>query len=180
MRGLKPSKPSKCSKSRSTPTSPTPPRPHTKATTKPQQWLQGTPRPQQWLLLGVQCCRLRGFKPSKRLKCFKGPCHAQLRTQTLPQQASRPTLQAKATPTGTRQGHSNGSITAFNYGHSRLPFAKSQTPKSFKCLSNFCHAQPCSQRPPQPAVLLAFHACRLSPFSCTTPSFTQNIFPQTV
>ena len=62
----------------------------------------------------------------------------------------------------------------------RLPFAKSQTPKSFKCLSTFCHAQPCSQRPPQPAVLLAFHACRLSPFSCTTPSFTQNIFPQTV
>jgi hypothetical protein len=123
---------------------------------------------------------LRGFKPSKRLKCFKGPCHAQLRTQTLPQQASRPTLQAKATPTGTRQGHSNGAITAFNYGHSRLPFAKSQTPKSFKCLSNFCHAQPCSQRPPQPAVLLGVHACRLSPFSCTTPSFTQNFFPQTV
>ena len=156
------------------------PLPHTKDTTKPQQWLQGTPRPQQWLLLGVQCCRLRGFKPSKRLKCFKGPCHAQLRTQTLPQQASRPTLQAKATPTGTRQGHSNGAITAFNYGHSRLPFAKSQTPKSFKCLSNFCHARPCSQRPPQPAVLLGVHACRLSPFTCTTPSFTQNFFPQTV
>ena len=85
-------------------------------------------------------CRLRGFKPSKHLKCFKGPCHAQLRTQTLPQQASRHTLQAKATPTGTRQGHNNGAITAFNYGHSRLPFAKSQTPKSFKWLSNFCHA----------------------------------------
>ena len=119
------------------------PLPHTNDTRKPQQYLQGTPRPQQWLLLGVQVAVCEASNPpntSKHLKCFKGPCHAQLRPQTLPQQASRPTLQAKATPTGTQQGHNNGAITAFNYGHSRLPIAKFQNPKSFKCLRNFCHA----------------------------------------
>ena len=44
------------------------PLPHAQATTRPQQWLKGTPRPQQWLLIGVQGCRLPGFKPSKRSK----------------------------------------------------------------------------------------------------------------
>ena len=41
------------------------PRPQAKATTRPQQWLKASPRPQQWLLIGVQGCRLTGFKPLK-------------------------------------------------------------------------------------------------------------------
>ena len=48
------------------------PRPQAKATTRPQQWLKASPRPQQWLLIGVQGCRLTGFKPLKRLKCLAG------------------------------------------------------------------------------------------------------------
>ena len=42
------------------------------AITRPQQWLKASPRPQQWLLIGVQGCRLTGFKPLKRLKCLAG------------------------------------------------------------------------------------------------------------
>ena len=80
MPGLKRSKPSKgppSSAGKRYPNKPNARHSRTqKDTTRPQQWLKGTPRPQQWLLLGVQCCRLQGFKPSKRLKCFKGPCHA--------------------------------------------------------------------------------------------------------
>ena len=48
------------------------PRPQAKATARPQQWLKASPRPQQWLLIGVQGCRLTGFKPLKRLKCLAG------------------------------------------------------------------------------------------------------------
>ena len=42
------------------------------AITRPQQWLKASPRPQQWLVLGVQGCRLTGFKPLKPLKCLAG------------------------------------------------------------------------------------------------------------
>ena len=46
--------------------------PRPKATTRPQQWLKASPRPQQWLLIGVQGCRLTGFKRLKPLKCPSG------------------------------------------------------------------------------------------------------------
>ena len=82
------------------------PLPHTKATTRPQQWLKGTPRPQQWLkgtprpqqwlLIGVQGCRLPGLKPSK-----SPPSSAGKRYPNKPNRAS--------------------------YRRSRLPFARPQT-----------------------------------------------------
>ena len=82
-----------------------------------------------------------------------------------PQGQGTPTSPTRATPartshhkaTAIAEGHPPAAAMA-SYGHSRLPFAKSQTPQSFQCLSNFCHAQPCRPRPPQPAVLLGVHS----------------------
>ena len=76
------------------------PRPQAKATTRPQQWLKASPRPQQWLLIGVQGCRLTGFKP---LKCLAG------RLQCFQYSAGR-LHQAQGHSNGSRHppGHSNG------------------------------------------------------------------------
>ena len=79
------------------------PRPQAKATTRPQQWLKASPRPQQWLVLGVQGCRLTGFKPLKTPKMPRRPfaCIALCRSG----------VHASGTPAGKKppQGHSNGS-----------------------------------------------------------------------
>ena len=110
-------------------------RPQAKATTRPQQWLKASPRPQQWLLIGVQGCRLTGFK---RLKCLAGrlPAYALCRSGV---HAS-----------GTHAGKSHHKATAMaqgippaaamaSYRRSRLPFDRLQTLKMprrpFACIA---------------------------------------------
>ena len=112
------------------------PRPQAKATTRPQQWLKASPRPQQWLLIGVQGCRLTGFKPLKclagRLQCFQSspsacavpalqPAVCLHRAQHAPlPHAQRPTSQANGTPTSatgaTPAGKSHHKATAMAQG----------------------------------------------------------------
>ena len=126
-----------------------------KATTRPQQWLKASPRPQQWLLIGVQGCRLTGFKPLKCVHASGASRHSflaaassrQLPPSFVAPHAKRPTSQANGTPrspTGaTPAGKSHHKATAMaqgippaaamaSYRRSRLPFDRLQTLKTLK------------------------------------------------
>jgi len=72
-----------------------------------------------------------------------------------------------------------------SYGRSGLPFARRQTLKTLKTLKTRKQKAPQGQvngctKATSIASSLGVQACRLPPFSFTTPSFTENWLPQTV
>ena len=144
------------------------PRPQAKATTRPQQWLKASPRPQQWLLIGVQGCRLTGFK---------------LQTPKMPRRpfAMLPILGRPVAPSPVAVSPCCSSVAAAamaSYRRSRLPFDRLQTPKMprrpFAMLPILAVSLCCS----------SVAACRLPAQSptratpaCTTPNFAGKRYP---
>ena len=103
-------------------------RPQAKATTRPQQWLKASPRPQQWLVIGVQGCRLTGFKPLQPLKCLAGRLPAERSVVRASMPRARPQAKATTRPQPIRShccgrgdalSHCCGLVVAFACGRAR-------------------------------------------------------------
>ena len=120
---------------------------------RPTAQAKATPRPHQWLLLAGPACRSPGVT---RFKPFKLAVSEAL-TAFLAKFLARQTLRAEP-----RQGQINRFFLASKPAVCQPLQASKGTPR------------------PDQWLLLGVQACRLPPFSFTTPSCTENWFPQTV